>query len=169
MAKRHHKGNSFKYILIWGIALVALVGAKGVWDDLNPVTPAQKIQGFNNDIISASKYPDGHFRLILEVNDVPVEFLVDTGATEIVLTKEDARRVGLDVSQLSFWGEASTANGEVRTAPVRLGKIALGNIHHYGVTALVNNASMEKSLLGMSYLSRLSSIEIQGDQIILRQ
>ena len=94
-------------------------------------------------------------------------FGVDTGATQIVLSKEDARSAGLDVDDLVYLGRAYTANGEVRTAPVRLDRFTIGPIEDTNVRAVVNDGAMEGSLLGMDYLQRFSSVEIGGGKLVL--
>jgi aspartyl protease family protein len=111
--------------------------------------------------------PDGHYYLTLDVNDMPVRFVLDTGATSIVLTQADARRAGIDPGALAYTGRASTANGTVRTAAVRLETIALGPVVDRQVPAVVNEGEMQQSLLGMSYLQRWGSIEIAGGALTL--
>ena len=103
------------------------------------------------------------------INNVPVDFLVDTGASQVVLTIDDAARVGLDPDSLAYIGTAFTANGEVATAPVRLDRVELGDMVDTRVRASVNSGQMESSLLGMSYLSRFESIEIRRDVLILNR
>jgi aspartyl protease family protein len=93
--------------------------------------------------------------------------VVDTGATDIVLTKEDAARAGLDPDSLRYLGRAGTANGEVRTAYVRLNDVRLGDITDRDVAAVVNGGQMDQSLLGMGYLQRWGRIEIAGGELIL--
>lgn len=104
---------------------------------------------------------DGHFHITLDINGVAVPFVVDTGATNLVLSTQDAGRVGIDVGELRFFGRAFTANGEVRTADVRLEEVRLANLVDRGVPAVVNGGEMRGSLLGMSYLSSFGRIEIE--------
>jgi aspartyl protease family protein len=110
---------------------------------------------------------DGHFYLTLLVNGTPVEFMVDTGASQVVLTDADARRIGLDTADLAFVGRAMTANGEVQTAPVRLASVELGPVVDRDLRAFVNRGEMDKSLLGMSWLQRWQRIEITGGALVL--
>ena len=110
---------------------------------------------------------DGHYYLTLDINNVPVEFVVDTGASQVVLTQDDAKRIGLNPSSLSYLGTASTANGTVRTAAVRLDTVSLGAITDTSVRAVVNDGQMFGSLLGMTYLSNFDSITIKDGQLIL--
>jgi len=126
------------------------------------------VLGFITDTqIEVPKGADNHFRLTLIINGVPIEFLVDTGASQVVLTQADAARVGLNPDDLPYIGTAFTANGEVATAPVRLDTVELGNLRDTRVRASVNSGDMDTSLLGMSYLSRFESIEIRRDTLIL--
>jgi len=112
---------------------------------------------------------DGHFRIEARVDGTPIRFLVDTGASRIVLSPADAQRIGFDPASLQFTGFAETANGTVRTAPVRLGSIEIGPIRLHDIPASVNQAEMRGSLLGMSFLERLNSFEIRDGTLILRR
>ena len=112
---------------------------------------------------------DGHFRVEALVDGARVRFLVDTGASSIVLSPADARRIGFDPAGLRFTGFAETANGTVRTAAMRLGSIEIGPIVIDDLPASVNQAEMRGSLLGMSFLERLHSYEVRDGALILRR
>ena len=112
--------------------------------------------------------PDGHYLVEALVNGAPVTFLVDTGASDIVLTLDDARRIGLEPRTLAFTQRFSTANGEVRGAPVVLREIRIGQLSLFDVTASVNEAALEVSLLGMSFLEQLSGYQVERGRLILR-
>ncbi len=112
---------------------------------------------------------DGHFRIEAVVDGTPIRFLVDTGASGIVLSPADARRIGFEIDQLRFTGFAETANGTVRTAAVRLGAIEVGPIRLHDLPASVNQAAMRGSLLGVSFLERLRSFEMRDGALILRR
>lgn len=109
----------------------------------------------------------GHFRVEADVNGVPVTFVVDTGATRVTLSPADAARIGLDPDNLSFSGIASTANGMVRYAPVRLDSIAIGPVRIDDVAASVNGADLSQSLLGMSFLSRIGGYRVEKGRLYL--
>ena len=96
-----------------------------------------------------------------------VDFVVDTGATDIVLSQADASRIGLDLGQLAFTGRASTANGIVETARVTLDKIEIANVIDRNVSAIVNKGELFGSLLGMGYLQRWGRIEIENGVLSL--
>ncbi|MCE8471200.1 TIGR02281 family clan AA aspartic protease, partial [Rhodovulum sulfidophilum] len=117
--------------------------------------------------IEVPRAPDGHYYMTVEVNGTPLHFVVDTGATDVVLTRKDAARVGLDPEDLQYFGEAHTANGTVRTAPVRLDTVAIGPIVDRNLRAFVNAGEMHDSLLGMAYLNRFERIEFVRDRMIL--
>ncbi len=112
---------------------------------------------------------DGHFRVEALVDGVRVRFLVDTGASDVVLSPADARRLGFDLGRLAFTEYFATANGTVRGAPVRLDEIVIGPIRLTNLRASVNEAAMDTSLLGMSFLNRLDSYEVRGDTLTLRR
>jgi aspartyl protease family protein len=103
------------------------------------------------------------------VNGTYVTFLVDTGATDVVLSPLDAQRIGFDPKDLRFTQRAETANGVVRAAPVTLDEVALGSIVVDHLPASVNEASMSQSLLGMRFLNQLRSWRVEGQTLILQQ
>jgi len=84
-----------------------------------------------------------------------------------VLSRRDAAAAGIDTGALIFTGRARTANGTVRTAPVRLDSLAIGPFEDRDVRAVVNAGEMDGSLLGMDYLRRFSSVEITGERLVL--
>ncbi len=162
-ALRH---SGLRNALIWGLIFVGVTVVASEWDTVSRAfIPKQTT--LVDGRVEVPKGRDNHFHLTLEINNVPVDFLVDTGASQMVLTLEDAARIGLDVDTLAFIQTAFTANGEVATAPVRLDTVTLGEIQDTGLRASVNSGEMETSLLGMSYLSQFESIEIRRDRLIL--
>jgi clan AA aspartic protease (TIGR02281 family) len=112
--------------------------------------------------------PHGHFLLKAVVNGVPINFMVDTGASHVVLTIPDARRIGFTANDLEFTQEFESANGTVRAAPVKLRELRIGQFSLYGLEASVNGGPLPISLLGMSFLQRLSSYEVADGRLILR-
>ena len=109
----------------------------------------------------------GHFVAELQVNGQPIRFLIDTGASDVVLSPHDAERLGFDVQSLDFNRVYRTANGTVTGAPVRLDEVRLGTIVLRDVRASVNGAAMNRSLLGMSFLGRLGGYQVTGDRMTL--
>ncbi len=109
----------------------------------------------------------GHYAVEATVDGVRVAFLVDTGASDVVLSPKDAQRLGFGLETLRYSKTYRTANGTVQGAPVTLGRMEIGNIQITDVRASVNKADMNQSLLGMSFLGRLSGVEIRGNSLIL--
>jgi aspartyl protease family protein len=102
------------------------------------------------------------------VNGAPLTFLVDTGASDIVLTMADAERLGLRPGSLHFTQRFATANGEVRAAPVVLREIRVGQFSLFDVPASVNEAPLRVSLLGMSFLQKLNGYGVENGRLVLR-
>ncbi|MFN4153260.1 MAG: TIGR02281 family clan AA aspartic protease [Paracoccaceae bacterium] len=164
---RGRMGQALRTAAAWGLIVVGLMAGYGLWQDLRPdLLPRQAV--IEGDAIRLPRAPDGHYYLTLTVNGTPVAFMVDTGATQVVLSLADARRLGIDPANLAFIGEARTANGIVRTARVTLPEVELGPHRDARVGAVVNQGDLDTSLLGMSYLGRYS-IEITGGEMILRR
>ena len=164
---RRNLGKTLQHAMIWGFIFVGVVAAIGLWEDVNRTTSRDQITRLDDGRIAVRRQADGHYYLTAEVNDAPIRFVVDTGATDIVLTQADAQRAGLAPEDLNFFGRANTANGEVRTAPVRLDQMVLGDISDFDVPAVVNGGEMKDSLLGMGYLQRWGRIEIADGELIL--
>ncbi|MGX0878845.1 aspartyl protease family protein [Roseovarius sp. MBR-154] len=163
---RESLGKLMQQALIWGLIFVGAVAVVGLWNDIRQtVRPMQSV--VSEDRIELPRAPDGHYYLTAEVNGEPVRFVVDTGASQVVLGQADAARIGIDTGALAYLGRAYTANGEVRTAAVTLDSVAVGPVRHEDVRAVVNQGEMNGSLLGMSYLQRFSSIEITGGTLVL--
>jgi aspartyl protease family protein len=115
------------------------------------------------------KQYDGHFVARTDVNGVPLNMIVDTGASTVVLTIGDARQLGIDVNDLTYSVPVQTANGRSFAAQVRLDNVAIGTVKIANVNALIaKDGALHHSLLGMSFLSRLRSYEFSGDFLTLR-
>lgn len=111
---------------------------------------------------------DGLFYVDALVNGAPVRFLVDTGASTIVLTRADARRAGVISPTIVFGDVADTAAGRTPIARVRLARMTVGPSVGHDVPAAVAGEGLGVSLLGQSWLTRLDSVTIEGDRMILR-
>ena len=110
----------------------------------------------------------GHFSIDARVNGRPVRFLIDTGATDIVLSPADAKRVGFDLRRLHYTRAYRTANGVVSGAPVILNDLSVGPLRFTRLAASVNGAPMRGSLLGISFLNRFKSYEVKDNTLTLR-
>jgi aspartyl protease family protein len=117
---------------------------------------------------SIVKSEDGHYWAEATVNGQRVRLLVDTGATAVALTIPDAQRLGMNPADLAYDAAVMTASGKARAARVQLASISIGNARVDNVDALVIEKGLDSSLLGMSYLGRLSRFEATPQAIILR-
>jgi aspartyl protease family protein len=163
---RGNLGKSARQAVAWGLIFIGVIAGYGLWSDIrSDVMPRQSVIG--QGIIEVPRGFDGHYHLTLDLNSVPVNFIVDTGASDVVLTREDALRVGLNLDDLIFSGIANTANGTVTTADARIARVQLGDITDQNISVSVNGGEMDGSLLGMTYLQRFQKIEIAGGKLIL--
>jgi aspartyl protease family protein len=117
---------------------------------------------------SITKGPDGHYWAEADVNSRRVRFLVDTGATEVALTGADARRLGFEPRDLTYAYKVSTASGDALAARVHLDSVSVAGARVRNVDALVIDHGLDISLLGMTYLGRLSRFEATPQALILR-
>ena len=169
ISRRGAYGKMFRQAGVWLLIFMGFVAIVASWQDIRQSGQTMSFQQSEDSAIIIPKEIDGHFHLTVTINDRPIEFLVDTGASDIVLTRKDAARVGFDPNRLDYWGMANTANGTVRLATIRLETVRLGEFIDKNIRASVNKAPMEKSLLGMRYLSKFRAIEISDDQMILKR
>ena len=160
---------------IWAMLLVALVGAYAYRFEAadffgrvaSELMPSEPQVGQGGEVIITRRL-NGEFAITGKVNGQRVTFLFDTGASIVVLTAADARRAGIDTTDLSFDVPVTTANGAAMAAEVRLDTIAVGPIVMPNVRALVARpGALEESLLGMSFLERLKSYTVERGRLIL--
>jgi len=112
---------------------------------------------------------DGDFAVSTQVNGARVQMVLDTGASSVVLTRDDARAAGLPLEVLNYTVTIDTANGRTRAAPVTIDRISIGGLEERSIDALVTQpGQLKTSLLGMSFLNRLQSWEVSGDRLMLR-
>lgn len=167
-SKKISAAESVKYILVWvGIGLVIMTGYAyrfELTDIKNRLAgewlPSQGRESTPGEIhfVQAN---DGHYYVDAFVEGVPVRFMVDTGASRVVLTPRDADRIGFNLPSLSFTSRTSTANGDVWTASVRLKSIKVGSYTTENIPASISNDGLNISLLGMSYLEQLKGYRVE--------
>jgi aspartyl protease family protein len=170
--------------LLWGAVAVTGFALFYFFDDIKaalgpgtdsarPIASRQESgtesQGFAREVRLKAD-PRGHFIFEAAINDRPASFMADTGATLVVLTYEDAARLGLSPHRLDFTGLAQTANRTARVAPVTLDRVRVEDITVRDVPAVVaEKGALDTNLLGMSFLGRLKSFQMQGSEHILVQ
>lgn len=164
---RGRMGQLTRGLLSWGLIIVGLMAGYGLWNDMGgSFTPRQTYATQNE--VTLPRARDGHYYLTLDISGQPIEFMVDTGATSVVLSRDDARKLGIEPDQLVYLGTAQTANGVVRTARVNLNDVRLGDFNDQNLPAYVNDGDMGGSLLGMDYLVQFR-IELDQDRMVLRR
>lgn len=172
---RSRPKTTLRHAAIWFVIIVVLTGVISFKDDFSRIgnqvvghiSPTTGIVGADGSTISFPMAQNGHFMIQAEVNGERVIFLVDTGASDIVLSPRDARRLGYNPDDLDFVHMTMTANGLGRAAPIRLRQLSIGPISMHDLPASVNEADMPESLLGMEFLKRLRSWSVEGSELTL--
>jgi aspartyl protease family protein len=166
----HMVRNGLVWLGIFGALLLGFAYrdvASDAWSRIrSTIVPGYAVATAAHQTI-VSRDADGSFYAIADVNGVPVNFLIDTGASDIVLSPADAKRLGLDLQALKFDYTYETANGIGRGAPYLVNTLTLGDIDLSDVKVSINQAPMRASLLGMAFFKRLSGFRIEGDRLIL--
>jgi aspartyl protease family protein len=120
-------------------------------------------------VVEVARTNSGDFDVSARINGVRVPMVLDTGASSVVLTQQDAKAVGLPLEVLNYTVSIDTANGRTRAAEVTLDRLAVGGLEERSVEALIVQAGqLRTSLLGMSFLNRLQSWQVSGDRLILK-
>jgi aspartyl protease family protein len=168
-----------RYALIWGVVAIVAVAGYTYRDELGTVLERvsaeifpgdpQSRQAIEGERVVISQSPrSNHFIAVVTVNNAPIEMLVDTGASVVTLTLEDARLAGIPTRGLRYVVEVATANGTARAAPIILDRVTIGPIEQRRVGALVaEEGALETSLLGLNFLRGLSSFTFSGNQLVL--
>jgi aspartyl protease family protein len=119
--------------------------------------------------VEVTRTSDGDFAIAAHINGSRVPMVLDTGASSVVLTRDDAQAAGLPLDLLNYTVNIDTANGRTRAAPVTLDRVTIGGLEERSVDALVvQPGQLRTSLLGMSFLNRLQSWQVSGDRLILK-
>jgi aspartyl protease family protein len=165
--------KTVKYLAAWaGIAifLVALYSYRHEFADfkhrilheINPATPQNKA-----GLIVINISQDGHFYVNALVNGAEIRFMVDTGASDIAINLNDAKKMSLNIKTLIFNKRYQTANGMSLGAGVILDEVEIAGVKFMNLGASVNGGNMGVSLLGMSFLNKLKRYEVYQDKLIL--
>jgi len=111
---------------------------------------------------------NGEFALQAKINGVNAPMVIDTGATQVVLTYETAKAVGLPLELLNYDVDLETAGGHTKAARLTLDRLAIGRLVERSVPALVvPHGLMKTNLLGMSFLDRMESWDVRADRLVL--
>ncbi len=133
--------------------------------DKKPVAAAPVQAGNGLASRELERAPDGHFYADAQVNGARIRFMIDTGASMVVLTPADAQRAAIALPSERM--TARGAGGEIEVIPVSIERIAVGPLEARNVRAAVAD-QVHVSLLGQSFLSQIGTVEISGDRMMLR-
>jgi aspartyl protease family protein len=166
-------------IVIWAGVFLLMVGgyqyryelqdiASRLTAGLIPGSPLSVTDAEGRVAVALERGRDGHFLARGSINGTAVTLLVDTGASNTVLTQGDARRAGIDVDALAFNVPITTANGPARAARAVARDISVGDISRRDMTVLVaSEAMLGRSLLGMNFINTLTGFDMRGDRLTL--
>jgi len=172
-------GEMIKNLLVWVVIILGLATGWLYQDQAREMAlrvagglapgRAVTVSDENGTAVLIRKSLNGHFEAAGEVNGQAVSFLIDTGATSIALSHDDALRIGFTENELRYTLIINTANGQARAAPVRLDSVTIGTVVRNGLRAMVAEPGrLDQSLLGMNFISSLTAFEMRRDEVILR-
>jgi aspartyl protease family protein len=166
--------QALRYALVWIALFFALLLGYSFRADM--LSAWQRVAGEMNPAMPVARSPsevalrksnDGHFYVDADINGSSIRLLADTGATTVALSIADAESAGIDADQLEFNRMIFTANGNAAAANVTLDEVRVGSIVRQDVKAMVTRG-LTHSLLGMSFFSTLSKVQMENDELILR-
>ena len=173
------RGAALRHLAVWALIVIGLVAiyayrepflrfAAPVLQELNPGRVVEVVGPDGSAGLAIARGGDGHFHLDAEANGVAVRFLVDTGASDTVMTLADAERAGIDPASLRFNRPVETANGtnyfargtleSLEIGPYRLSNVPIG---------IMPEGSLNRNLLGMSTINRFGSWRVDGSRMVL--
>jgi aspartyl protease family protein len=160
--------------MLWVVVGLALVVAYSYRFELHDVADRVLVVLVPGHVVSHGRTVEigrtnaGDFAISAHINGARVAMVLDTGASSVVLTRDDAKAAGLPLEVLKYTVNIDTANGRTRAAPVTLDRVAIGDLTERSVEALVAQpGQLKTSLLGMSFLNRLQSWQVSGDRLVL--
>lgn len=171
-----------KFLALVGIALITLAYVGGEREgEPAPVQlasanlqPSSTINADDEPVGNGSaeftthRSGDGHFYADVRINGITSRMLIDTGASSVILSRGDAQRAGIQARPGEFTSIAQTAGGQIALKSVTIDRMALGPINGRNVRAMVAETDIPVSLLGQSFLERVGTVEISGDELRLR-
>ena len=167
-----------KYIGVWILIIGSLLLVYTYKNDIKKILnnvyiniiPGAIIEEVKNgkNTVSVIANQSGHFFIDSIVNGIKVRFLIDAGATDVALTRDDAKKLGVNLDKISYTKKMVTANGTIWCAPIKLDYIKIGRIIVYNVTASVGKGDkLNTGLLGMSFLNRLKSYQVHDNSLTM--
>ena len=171
-------GRTARYAAIWAVLLAVVLAGYTYRDQLEGVArrfaagivPEETVvepDGKGGQVV-VNRRRGTHYLLTAHLNQAPIEMMVDTGASIVTLTPEDARLAGISTTNLRYNVQVQTANGTALAAPVILDRLAVGTIERRRVSALVTQpGQLDTSLLGLNFLNSLGSYTFTRNSLVL--
>jgi aspartyl protease family protein len=162
-----------KYSVLWFLIIMVIISLYSYRDhfkdftsrlssELNPTKAVKK----NNQIV-IREADDHHYYLTTTINNKKIIFMIDTGASDIVMSIDDAKKIGIDIAKINFNKRYQTANGIVLGGSTKIDKMIIADFEFNDVNISINQARMGKSLMGVSFLKRFKKYEFADHQLIL--
>jgi len=163
-----------RHLAIWALILFVIVSLYAYRDkfsdfsnrlagEMNP--SSARITRDGDLVINISQ--DGHYYIDTKINGTSIRFMIDTGATDVVISAATAKKIGININNLNFNKPYQTANGMIWGALTTVKKLEVGDIELENVAISVSKADLGTSLLGMSFLKRFKKYEFYQDRLIL--
>jgi aspartyl protease family protein len=172
-SRRFKTRETLRNAAIWvGIFAACIVGyaLRDDFESLGTKIRSELIPGYpvaSAHSLTLTASENGSFYTMGTINGANATFLIDTGASDIVLSPADAQHAGIDISRLDYSRMFETAHGSGRGAPTTIDQLSIGPITLRNVHVTINETPMETSLLGITFLQSLESFEIRGDKLTL--
>jgi aspartyl protease family protein len=174
------KGFAMRQILILAAAVLAIGGFAARYLDqaavqqpahAAAVQPVAEVRpAASSRSLTLESGQGGHFPAEARIEGRRLDFIVDTGASLVILRESDAARAGIRPMRSDYTAAVSTANGKIMAARASLDRVEVGGITVENVQALVlPDGALSKNLLGMSFLSRLKRYEVANGRMVLEQ
>jgi aspartyl protease family protein len=172
---RHRFREAVEAALFWVVIALVLAAGYSYRAELREIGDrmlSELVPGraaVRGQTVEVARGRGGEFQVAMLVNGARVPMVLDTGASAVVLTQDAAKAAGLPLEVLSYNVNVDTANGRTRAAAVTLDRLAVGRIEERGVPALIAQpGQLKTSLLGMTFLNRLTGWEVKGDRLVMR-
>ncbi|XGA08715.1 MAG: TIGR02281 family clan AA aspartic protease [Wolbachia endosymbiont of Xenopsylla cheopis] len=165
------KNFNVKYVVTWLLIITSIATVYGLRDEIlnsKLVTVFLPYRGYvaKDGSLEFKQSSNGHFYIQAEINQKNITFLLDTGATDTVLTLKDAEKIGVNLKEIKNFKRYQTANGTVLAGSVEIPKIKIGSFVVENVRVSVNTYPMSTSLLGMNLLKHFD-FTIKNDRLII--